>query len=265
MVARPQFLSKYSNFFCKHSGIGHYILWQINGSLQRMLVYLGCPTHHLLPQPVGVLDQLATTGWSLSLMSRSGDVLAFHTIVDVVEDDAIQHVPLESSNVQFLFHPRRGDRLCDHSTSCRRTNRCRHLLVDAAILVDKVVDVVEDEQLVLGEVEDLVVRSRGVSHQLHVDNRCHESVDGDRPVVTYPGRSIGRRRKKLVVLHGLVNVPLPVLLSPLVVQVVGVRHLHSVAVLLLDVLAELKMLKLAVLKMSQAQLNLGNLGAPGQE
>ena len=43
MVARPQFLSKYSNFFCKHSGIGHYILWQTDGSLQRMLVYLGCP------------------------------------------------------------------------------------------------------------------------------------------------------------------------------------------------------------------------------
>ena len=46
MVARPQFLSKYSNFFCKHSGIGHYILWQTDGSLQRMLVYLGCPSLH---------------------------------------------------------------------------------------------------------------------------------------------------------------------------------------------------------------------------
>ena len=99
------------------------------------------------------------------------------------------------------------------------------------------VDVVEHEQLVLGEVEDLVARS-GVNHQLHVDNSCHKNVDGDRLVVTYPGRSLGRGGKRLVVLHGRVNVPLPVLMNPLFVQDVGVRQVRSVAVHVLDVLAE---------------------------
>ena len=53
-MARPQFLAKYSNFFCIHSGIGHYIFWQFDGCVLKVLAWLVHPNDHG-PTKVGAM------------------------------------------------------------------------------------------------------------------------------------------------------------------------------------------------------------------